>query len=940
MKQHFLPGSLARAHGRDWVVLPSMDPEVLRLRPLTGGEGQEIGLFLPLEGEAVTPASFPLPPLVAGDATGSLLLFDAARLSLRAGATPFRSLGRLSVVPRPYQFVPLIMALRLKPVRLLIADDVGVGKTIEAAMIARELLDRGIANRLAVICPAHLCDQWEAELREKFVLETAVIQPSRIARLERDLPRQDMSIYQYYPHLVVSLDFIKSDRHRGHFLQYAPDLIIVDEAHLTARPRGEQRWQHQRYDFLRDLAADPKRHLILVTATPHSGVEESFRSLLGFLNPQFDSGQEIPREKLLPQVVQRRRRDLERWLGEVTPFPQRESQEVTYHLSQPYLDLFQQVLDYCRETVAAKPGLPVQRQRVRHWAAIALLRCLLSSPQTAEVVLRERARRKGLEEIFQTVEEVDQAFRPQVLDPPPEEDAGDVPPATPLGDEEAQWSESERRKLSHFLNQAARLAGPEQDHKLAAAAQALENLLREGYRPIVFCRFIPTAEYLETWLRELLIPKFPELRVKAITGHLGEEERRARVAELAQEKVRLLVATDCLSEGINLQDHFDAVLHYDLPWNPNRLEQREGRVDRFGQRRPTVKTVLLYGVDNEVDLVVLEVLLRKAKTIRQQLGISVPVPVEAQQVLEAVVDSVLLRPRAKGRQLALEFMPPDVGRLHKRWEDFAAREEHDRAYFAQHGIQPDMVARELEAVDPVLGDQEAVQRFLANAAQRFNGRLDNTGKNGVYRLIPGDLESRLANLFGYSFPLEVTFDRLADKRAEYLGRTHPLIEFYCQEVLGRAFAPEPDELFARAGAMFTDAVSWRTCLLLVRCRYLLKEVVEEFAEEVVVVAFQRQEGRLVWLKPLEEAGRRLLEAARRPVADMPREERLFHISWALEMLQEEGWYAPLVEWRSHKLQESHQRLRSLVEAPPLAITPHLPPDVLGCYVLVPVGGKS
>jgi superfamily II DNA or RNA helicase len=916
-----------------------MDPEVVRLRPLTGGEGQEIGLFLPLEGEAVTPASFPLPPLVAGDATGSLLLFDAARLSLRAGATPFRSLGRLAVVPRPYQFVPLIMALRLKPVRLLIADDVGVGKTIEAAMIARELLDRGIANRLAVICPAHLCDQWEAELREKFVLETAVIQPSRIARLERDLPRQDISIYQYYPHLVVSLDFIKSDRHRGHFLQYAPDLIIVDEAHLAARPRGEQWWQHQRYDFLRELAADPKRHLILVTATPHSGVEESFRSLLGFLNPQFDSDQEISRERLLPQVVQRRRQDLECWLGEVTPFPQRDSQEVTYQLSGPYLDLFQQVLDYCRETVVAKPGLPVQRQRVRHWAAIALLRCLLSSPQTAEVVLGERARRRGFGEISQSVEEVDQAFRPQVLDPAPEEDAGDVPPAAPLGDEEAQWSESERRKLSHFLKLAARLAGPEQDHKLAAAARVLEDLLREGYHPIVFCRFIPTAEYLETWLRELLIPKFPDLQVKAITGHLGEEERRARVAELARERVRLLVATDCLSEGINLQDHFDAVLHYDLPWNPNRLEQREGRVDRFGQRRPRVKTVVLYGVDNEVDLVVLEVLLRKAKTIRQQLGISVPVPVGAQQVLEAVVDSVLLRPRSKGPQLSLEFMPPDVGRLHKRWEDFAAQEDRDRAYFAQHGIQPEAVARELEAVDPVLGDPAAVQRFLANAAQRFNGRLDASGKEGVFRLIPGDLESRLANLFGYSFPLEVTFDRLADKRAEYLGRTHPLIEFYCQEVLGRAFAPEPDELFARAGAMFTDAVSWRTCLLLVRCRYLLKEVVEEFAEEVVVVAFQRQEGRLMWLTPLEEAGRQLLETAQ-PVANMPLKERLFHINWALEILQKEDWYAPLVEWRIRKLQESHQRLRSLVQAPSLAITPHLPPDVLGCYVLVPAGGKS
>jgi SNF2 family DNA or RNA helicase len=181
----------------------------------------------------------PPEPEQAGDAAGSLLLFNAARLSLRSGATPFRSLGRLSVTPRPYQFVPLIMALRHEQVRLLIADDVGVGKTIEAAMIARELLDRGLAKRLGVICPAHLCDQWEAELREKFGLDPAVIQPSRIARLERNLPRQDLSIYQYYPQLVLSIDFIKAGRHRDHFLQNAPDLIIVDEAHLAARPRGD-----------------------------------------------------------------------------------------------------------------------------------------------------------------------------------------------------------------------------------------------------------------------------------------------------------------------------------------------------------------------------------------------------------------------------------------------------------------------------------------------------------------------------------------------------------------------------------------------------------------------------------------------------------------------------------------------------------------------------
>jgi superfamily II DNA or RNA helicase len=942
------PGTLVKARGRDWIVLPPQEPEVLRLRPLTGGDGNEVGLFLPIEEGSIESTKFSPPdPQRPGDATGSLLLFDAARLSLRTGATPFRSLGRLSVTPRPYQFVPLIMALRLDPVRLLIADDVGVGKTIEAAMIARELLDRGIARRLAVICPAHLCDQWERELQEKFVLEPAVVQPSRIARLQRDLPRADLSIFQYYPHLVVSIDFIKSGWHRDLFIQNAPDLIIVDEAHMAARPRGDiQRVQQQRYAFLRELASDPGRHLLLVTATPHSGIEESFRSLLGLLDPKFDltgpgPPQHLDRKILLPHIVQRRRRDLEKWLGTNTPFPERESKETKYSLAGPYLSLFNDVLTYCRESVASGRGLRAQQQRVRHWAAIALLRCLLSSPDAAVAVLGGLAERKGYDKdiLFESGDEVDQTYRPQVLDPSGEEDVGDCAPTAPVEDTEAQLSDAEKRRLGSFLRHAMSLAGPEHDKKFAALSRSVDELLREEYRPIVFCRFIPTAKYLETWLARVLASKYPELRVIAVTGEIGEEERRAKVDELSKEPIRVLVATDCLSEGINLQEHFDAVIHYDLPWNPNRLEQREGRVDRFGQRRSQIKVELLYGANNQVDQVVLEVLIRKARTIRKRLGIAVPVPTQAEQVIQAVVDSVLLRSRRQGVQLELEFTDPEVSHLHAEWEAAADREGKQRAYFRQQGIQPDEVRQEMEATDPVLGEPAAVQRFLGHAAQRFGGQLRETGKPGVFNLVPGDLAKKLGNLRQYEFPLRVTFDRLLDETAVYLGRTHPLIETCCTEVIDRAFSPEPHELFSRAGAMFTNAVSLRTAVLLLRLRYLLKEQVEEFAEEIVLAGFQRQKDKLVWLEPLDQAARTLVETAK-AAAPMPAPERSQNISWALEMLQEDDWFQPIINWRVSQVQDSHHRLRKLVNAPKLTIQPHRPPDILGCYVLVPAGGSS
>jgi superfamily II DNA or RNA helicase len=944
MEDKFAPGSLVTARGREWVVLPTTEPDVLRVRPLTSGDGKEVGLFLPLERAGIRPASFSDPdPQRAADATGVMTLFDAARLSLRSGAAPFRSLGRISVSPRPYQFVPLIMALRLDPVRLLIADDVGVGKTIEAAMIAREMLDRGLARRLAVLCPAHLCDQWDKELREKFGIEPALIQPSRIARLERELPRQDLSIYQQYPHLIASIDFVKSGRNRDPFLRDAPDFIIVDEAHTCARPRGDgDKLQHQRYALLSALVADPSRHVLLVTATPHSGIEESFRSLLGMLSPAFDVAINAPldREALVPHIIQRRRKDVETWLGTDTPFPKRIAEEGTYELSKEYFALYHDVLAYCRETVEAGKSLRAAQQRVRHWAAIALLRCLLSSPQAAATVLGARAERIAEDKAENaTTEDVDQAYRPQVLDALGDEQTGDYAPTAPFEDADAAWTEAERQRLLRFRRRAADLAGPSADRKLTALRDVLRGLLNEGYRPIVFCRFIPTANYLETWLAQELAKDFSGLDVRAVTGEIGDDERREKIAELVASDRRVLVATDCLSEGINLQDHFDAVVHYDLPWNPNRLEQREGRVDRFGQLRPEVKTVLLYGSNNEVDQVVLDVLIRKARAIRKSLGIAVPIPAEAEQVVQAVVDNVLLRGATKGVQLKLAFTDPDVSRLHAEWDAAAARERQQRSYFGQHGIQPDEVAKEIEATDGVLGDPETVKRFLADALQRFNGALKPSDRPGVFSLIPGELRAKLATLVGDSFPLRVTFDRQKDEAALYLGRTHPLVSLVCDAVLGRAFAPEPDTRFARVGAMVTDAVKERTVLMLLRFRYLLKEQVDEFAEEVVLTGFIRRDGRLTWLAPLDQAARALTDRAR-PTANLPDADKREHIGWALQFLKSDpAWFDTLKAWRVGELQAAHSRLRKLTKAPKLTVEPRMPPDILGCFVLVPAGGR-
>jgi SNF2 family DNA or RNA helicase len=242
----FSPGELVHARGREWIVLGVGDG--LRLRPLTGSEQEAETLIPELETDPVTYAAFD-PPV--GDRPGgkeaAQLLRDALRLSLRRGAGPFRGAGRINFEPRAYQLAPLMMALRQETIRLLIADDVGIGKTIEAALILREFIDRGEIDRFSILCPPHLVDQWTTELETKFSITATPITASAAARLERDLPNT-ISVFEAYPFTVVSLDFIKSERRLDDFLRACPEMVVVDEAHASVSG-GKAR--HRRFDLLR-----------------------------------------------------------------------------------------------------------------------------------------------------------------------------------------------------------------------------------------------------------------------------------------------------------------------------------------------------------------------------------------------------------------------------------------------------------------------------------------------------------------------------------------------------------------------------------------------------------------------------------------------------------------------------------------------------------------
>jgi len=926
----FGPGDLVRARGREWVMLPSDTEGLLKLRPLSGSEDDVQWIDPELEPNGVRPASFD--PPVADPARGQTfatqdgarLLGDALRLSMRRGAGPFRSAARLGFEPRAYQLVPLMMALRLPVVRLLIADDVGIGKTIEAGLILRELIDRGEVARFTVLCPPHLVDQWVGELSRKFDIDAIAVTAASAPRLERELP-PDASLFDANPFTVVSLDYIKADRRRDEFARVCPPMVLVDEAHACV---GTEGGRHQRFGLLRTLAADADRHLVLLTATPHSGDDVAFGRLLALLDPAFgleSLDSDRGRERLARHVVQRRRIDItepgvdgEGW-DEDRAFPRHEiapEEKGAYFLTHAHKLFHEAVLDWCLGVVEGA-GDDGRRRRLAFWGTLALMRCVGSSPQAAISALRNR------------VAALPDRLEAGVFDFDDDDaQADDIAP---------DWRVDEGGALAALIKQADAL-GP--DPKLAALIKLIPDLPN----PVVFCRFIATADAVGAALRKA----FPKARIEVVTGALPADERQERVEAMAGEEgvQRILVATDCLSEGINLQALFDAVVHYDLSWNPTRHQQREGRVDRFGQSAKVVRSATLFSPDSAIDGAVLSVILRKAEAIRKATGVTVTLPEDTAAVTGALMQAVLLR-RGSGSltQLSFDFGPLEANKaaVDAVWRDAEAGERRSRARFAQRTLTPRDVLPEWRRWRELLGTPAELTRFVTRAMVRLDAAPE-TMKGHLLRAplaaLPSAIRSRL-EARGLEGVVALAFEEPPPRGSQMVSRAHPLVAVLAEALLEGALDPEAAQVapLGRTGAWIVEGVDQLTHVALVRLRFKL--LVRAGGRETLLLA--EEAATLAWrpgdsqpaMAGIEVAA--LLECpAAASLADVAR-TRL--VETALARFDSAAIRAGLAGYarrRAEALGADHARLRAAARLTgDVRVEPVLPLDLIGVFALVP-----
>ena len=449
-----------------------------------------------------------------------------------------------------------------------------------------------------------------------------------------------------------------------------------------------------------------------------------------------------------------------------------------------------------------------------------------------------------------------------------------------------------------------------------------------------------------------------------VTGDLPPEELVERIRELQNElangKVPVLVATDCLSEGIDLQHIFDAVIHYDLCWNPTRHEQREGRVDRFGQARSGVRALMLHGGDsNPVDERVRTVILEKEKTIRKELGVSVPIPGNANTITQAVLGGIFGK-AAKAIQGLLNLGLPGFGGsgsdldtvIDAEWQSAKENAKATRTIFAQRSLKPEEALREWNRTRESLGSADAVERLVLNACRRLNLPIGPLPSGGGWELDLTRLEDNRQALnerlrsHDLGGKLRLSFHSPARDGSQLLSRSHPLVVELADFVAERALSGLEPDLAARASVIRTKAVTKRTQVLVLRLRHQLHqsrwtgnqyEALPDLLVEECLTARVNGDG----LEPLEGAAAlELLEATASGNIDPGQRQQ-----WLQEAVAELDALQPaltaLAERRADLAEEDHRRVReaSLRSGESLRMRfrcePSLPVDVIGLIVLLP-----
>lgn len=545
-----------------------------------------------------------------------------------------------------YQLYPLLKALLMPRIALLLADDVGLGKTIEAGLIISELVARGRLKRAMIICPASLQLQWKEELKEKFSLDFEIIDRKKTLELQKELGI-NMNPWMAYPRVITSMDYIRQadvhekfksacDKLRVNEAKLPWNMLIVDEAHnFNPTVFGDN---SQRYNMLKEIGT-MFEHKIFLTATPHNGYTHAFTGLLELLDPvrfsQIDSIDDGYKKHIDNIMIRRLKKDLN--TKSKKRFAQRIVKSLEINLSILERKLNDTLRSYRKEGIEKLNKVGKREAQIGQFLFNLLTKRLLSDPYAFAYTWWNKIVIESTEEA--SIDEVAYAYkRAEDL---VEDDAEKERRENELLFKSSKWLNTLGVDLEHYIEEINEILNemgftrklvtmPLEENKNIPITSKMKQLVEviaeklevkgeyiKDERIIIFTEYKQTLNYLQEILKR---KGYQAPYLDVLYGGMNTNTRQVLKERFNAEEsnLKILLATDAASEGINLQNGCRYVVHYDIPWNPMRMEQRNGRVDRHGQRRDV--NIIHFTSCEDNDMTFLGKIASKIEHVREDLG--------------------------------------------------------------------------------------------------------------------------------------------------------------------------------------------------------------------------------------------------------------------------------------------------------------------------------
>lgn len=556
------------------------------------------------------------------------------------------------IIPLPHQLHVLNRAMETNNIRYILADEVGLGKTIEAGMIIRELKSRGLVSRILVVCPTGLVTQWASEMQEKFHEKFQVILPSDYDTIRRLTDNDD--VYGQFDQVISPMDSIKPiEKHAGwseekvekyneeriySIINSGWDLIIIDEAHRVAGSSGEV----ARYK-LGNLLAQASPYLLLLSATPHNGKTEPFLRLIRLLDADaFPNAKSIVREQVAPFLIRTEKREAIDNNGNLL-FKNRIMHLVT--ISWDDRNNLQRELYEMVSSYVAKTYNKALRNRKKNMCLIFLLIIMQRMVTSSTAAIRQSLERR-LNVLLEQRTCVGNLRKEDLDELNIEDGVEDALEAISLD------MELEIEELKQIISLAKQAQFQNQDAKVEPLLNEIDAILSEDrtQKVIIFTEFVAT----QTYLQELLVNR--DYTVTILNGGMSIDERNAAMQEF-KTSTSIFISTDAGGEGLNLQ-FANIIINYDLPWNPMKIEQRCGRVDRIGQQRDV--HIYNFIVGETVENRVREVLEEKLSVILKEMGVDKYSDVLDSEVAECDFTDVYMRSIGHASQVEKNLYPVEA----------------------------------------------------------------------------------------------------------------------------------------------------------------------------------------------------------------------------------------------------------------------------------------